>query len=184
MSHVNNWEPPKSARIRTCSVGCVYTTQILDNMSQRWEMMWTIQMRSLDELSDVSWFSLCDSQPTTCLFSSPSAAAAACAATLLTPSFAARRTFPLPERFVYLPSFDADTDIRENDRFAYGSMASMGVRKAKSTCNSSGMTRVAPPRTNSLQGDRLSYLRNCTLLFKHYRVCWQHHSTHKGHGVG
>ena len=41
-----------------------------------------------------------------------------------------RRTFPLPEKTVYLPSFETDKKgERANDRFAYGSMFSMGVSK-------------------------------------------------------
>ena len=37
--------------------------------------------------------------------------------------------FPLPERTVFLPSFDNDDlkKMRRNDRFAYGSVATMRV---------------------------------------------------------
>lgn len=38
--------------------------------------------------------------------------------------------FPLPERTVFLPSFDNEDPkkLRRNDRFAYGSVATMRVR--------------------------------------------------------
>lgn len=43
------------------------------------------------------------------------------------------RQFPLPAKTVFLPSFETDKGGggRKNDRFAYGSMDSMGVRKRK-----------------------------------------------------
>lgn len=48
-----------------------------------------------------------------------------------------RRKFPLPERTVFLPSFETDKGGggRKNDRFAYGSMAAMGVStRSKAIC--------------------------------------------------
>ena len=46
------------------------------------------------------------------------------------PSAVCRRTLPLPERTVFLPSFETDPKPggRKNDRFAYGSFTAMRVR--------------------------------------------------------
>ena len=81
--------------------------------------------RDLHDLGRLFFFA-----PLSLRLSPPYASAAARATASPVDRFLLRRTFPLPEKTVYLPSFESDRNgQRVNDRFAYGSMASMAVSK-------------------------------------------------------